>query len=272
VGGIWLQASWSVLYQLGLSVEGSPASCAYAGVDRVRMQIGDVNSTHKVIGDFDCNALQGTAGPFASWEEILGSAPGILLLHALDSKGVPLNIQGGSAYFKFQATCGHPETWMGTSSGCPPGTMTAPGTFELPPVTFYITDEPIPEMRRIFEGAVAFFRSHGFPPPSASATPQEGFCCGHEWQGFSDICDPKLDHPGWNQPVWSSIGFQMTTPHFYSYEFDASGGMLSAFRVIATSDYDCNGVFATYEMAATLDPTTGQFTGEDQVQIKLPGD
>jgi hypothetical protein len=266
-GGIWLHARWSVVYQ------GQPSSCSNAGIDQVALRSGkgrpiDGGSSEKILASFDCSLLEGTAGPFTSWGDLF-SQGSFFGLSALDAHGTPIAIHFGD-YTVFEATCGHPDAWTGPTSGCPPDTDHAPGTYDLPPVIFYVTDEPIPEMRRIFEGARAYYKAHGALPPSSGFTPPGGACCGQLYEGVSDICDPRPSLQLWTSPPWSDLGFEFASPFFYSYSFTSSAAPPS-FAITATADFDCDGVWSRYEIDGALTPA-GDFTGIDNVHITLPGD
>src|SRR5262249_31067515 len=148
------------------------ADCATAGVARVGLRAWN------------------DAGPFVTWScEIgegttaipsskLGMAP-----VALKGAGVPL------AYYSLNG-----EKWD------------QPGVYELA-ITFHLSDDPVPQLRRLFESVAAWYQSHGDAfPPAGDWTPYgPGFCCGSgTWDAICPA-DPKR----WASPPWSDLGFSI---------------------------------------------------------------
>jgi hypothetical protein len=95
----------------------------------------------------------------------------------------------------------------------------------------------------------------GFPEPSTEWTPPLGECCK---QGGR--CNP---HPDWwdkrdengertaATQAFYAAKFSMDDPHYYSYKYEvhnSPGGLGSEFRVFASGDLDCDGVYSTFSL------------------------
>ncbi len=90
-------------------------------------------------------------------------------------------------------------------------------------------------------GPVAPARStlHTLPPP-ASLTPAT-IPAGH---AVTDSADT------WSSPTWNALEFRFTEPHYYAYQYEASGdGTTAGFTARAHGDLDGNGIASTYERA-----------------------
>jgi hypothetical protein len=63
----------------------------------------------------------------------------------------------------------------------------------------------------------------------------------------------------WNQQPWLSLKFGIHQTHYYQYQFESSGVRSAAvFTIWARSDLDCNGIFSTYTVRATVSPSTDE--------------
>jgi type IV pilus assembly protein PilA len=65
----------------------------------------------------------------------------------------------------------------------------------------------------------------------------------------------------WTSPSWVALHFSMDDPHYYRYEFVASGlGGSARFTARANGDLDCDTVESTYEMYGSVS-SGGDITG-----------
>lgn len=54
----------------------------------------------------------------------------------------------------------------------------------------------------------------------------------------------------WNSPTWNALSFEISDPHYYSFEYESSGAGVSAlFTGRAVGDLDGDGVYSTFERA-----------------------
>ena len=110
-------------------------------------------------------------------------------------------------------------------------------------------------VKSISQSVDAYRQANGgaLPAPSSGLTPPAGSCCG----GPKDKCMPNPEL--WNKEPWTSIGFSVVDPHYYSYEYQKLEGKDAnkdtAYLVRAIGDLDCDGVFSTFEMYGATDPS-----------------
>jgi hypothetical protein len=110
------------------------------------------------------------------------------------------------------------------------------------------TAEATTNLRRMYDGAVAYHAEHGRFPESAPLTPARPACAG----GESSKIAPAPET--WAAPGWQALGFSVDDPHYYQYEFASDG---DAFTARAVGDLDCNGVLSTFERVGTVAPGGG---------------
>ncbi len=86
-----------------------------------------------------------------------------------------------------------------------------------------------------------------FPMTQTSPTPI-ATCCANG----SRKCMPA--DGGWeNDETWRALGFAMSDPHYYRYQFVASGtGLDAEFTGRAFGDLDCDGIQSTFEIHGTV--------------------
>lgn len=104
--------------------------------------------------------------------------------------------------------------------------------------------EAVARLEYLCRRTQAYAAQTGALPPSAPRTP-------------ADV--PRgvrvVDAPGtWTAPTWQALAFDLTAPHYYSYEFVSDG---TSFAVRAYGDLDGNGVESTFERQGTLAPGEG---------------
>jgi len=58
----------------------------------------------------------------------------------------------------------------------------------------------------------------------------------------------------WNHPTWHALSFELSDPHYYSYQYESSGaGPGAQFTARAVGDLDGDGDRSTFERAGGLD-------------------
>lgn len=123
------------------------------------------------------------------------------------------------------------------------------------------TVEAAVHVRQIYDGAMAYGAAKhvardGKPQPphfpkSAPLTPATTACV--DGQSVKRPPDPSL----WIHPTWQALGFTVTTPSYYQYEFISDG---QKFTARAIGDLDCDGVLSTFERVGIFDET-GELQG-----------
>jgi hypothetical protein len=216
------------------------ASCQAAGVSKVVIR-ARVDGVLTDLASLPCEPLEGTTGPLVPH---LADIANGLNVAALDAVGTTL----AADYQDFASL-----------------PIAVYAVQDLPPATLWLTGEPIAEMRRIFEGASAWWAQHpGSLPSGAGFTPAQGACCAQ----LQSICvaDPAL----WAGAPWTDLAFTQNRHFQYSYAFLPNPqSMPPSFTVRASADLDCNGIFSLYEITGTL--SGGTFTGIDDVKITNQG-
>lgn len=98
------------------------------------------------------------------------------------------------------------------------------------------------------DGAITF----GQPPTTAAPpTPPLGTCCAGEQKKCA--ADPSV----WAVEPWQTLKFQLTDPHYFSYEYiPASDGRSFTFK--AHGDLDCDGEYMVLSVAGRWDEALGQ--------------
>jgi len=110
-------------------------------------------------------------------------------------------------------------------------------------------------VKKIYDGARAYYMEEKaqlgafnvvprqFP---ASVGPAPATPCG------TDKCNP--DPTLWTDPSWKALNFSVDDPHYYAYQFVASGTQgASVFTARANGDLDGDSLFSTFEMYGTID-------------------
>ncbi len=112
------------------------------------------------------------------------------------------------------------------------------------------------ELRSMYDGVRVFYLSEQVDPlnpttvqpktlpASVGPTPARGACCESDGQ-----CQPNGGL--WEHATWQSLGFAMTSPHRYSYEYKRSDDGKS-FTVLAHGDLDCDGIYSTYSLKGAV--------------------
>lgn len=79
-------------------------------------------------------------------------------------------------------------------------------------------------------------------PESIGPTPPLGTCCE---QGGTCNPDPSL----WEAKTWRDLGFEVTAPHNFSYEFKKTrDGKRVSYVALAYADLNCDGVYSTLSL------------------------
>jgi len=114
--------------------------------------------------------------------------------------------------------------------------------------------EAVMSLRRIYNGAVSYFSAdhadsggelveHTFPV-STAPTPD-----------LSTLGATRVITRVWDgHPTWDALGFSISDPHFYAYQYDSSGVDNSArFTASAFGDLDGDGLYGTFVRFGTVD-------------------
>lgn len=108
--------------------------------------------------------------------------------------------------------------------------------------------ESVDVFDHITDDAEAYVKDHGkLPVGESAALPAGATCC-----GMPDNTYPIPPTSAWKaDPVWGALGFSFEGTDrkhlLYTYKYTGSPDGLS-FRVTATGDTDCDGVFATFTL------------------------
>lgn len=114
--------------------------------------------------------------------------------------------------------------------------------------------EAVMSLRRIYNGAVSYF--------SADHSDADGEILPHTFP-LSTAPMPDLSSLGptpiitdtWDgHPTWDALGFSVSDPHFYAYQYDSSGeDRGAAFTASAFGDLDGDQIFSTFVRFGTVD-------------------
>jgi type IV pilus assembly protein PilA len=136
------------------------------------------------------------------------------------------------------------------------------------------TSEALLNIRKIFDGSVVYYErdwsgrfgqaiNKQFPSP-AGPDPQNARnpCCGLT----RDKCIPEQQW--WNDPAdpgWMALGFAVTDPHYYWYEYDSTGsnqtGVDSRFTARSSGNLNCDGTYSTFERVGGVSPENNVLGG-----------
>lgn len=73
-------------------------------------------------------------------------------------------------------------------------------------------------------------------------------CCDPSVNDGSGRCDPKKIE--WNRSMWKTLKFELDEPHWFVYEYKASGTLANAtLEVSAYGDADCDGHYSTFRFS-----------------------
>ncbi len=114
-------------------------------------------------------------------------------------------------------------------------------------------EEARTNLGRIYDGARAYFDAdHAtrtgmiLPPqfPASTGRRPASVPCG-------EAVEPGYDT--WRDTTWEALNFSIHEPHYYSYQFEASGtGANAVFTAYAFGDLDCDGVLSTFHRQAEV--------------------
>lgn len=215
-----IRLSWSFLHN------DSPASCDEVGVATIGLLVrnwGVVPPVTTVIAAFDCADAEALFPP-------IDISTAEVVVVTFDGAGERLPIT-------------QPLQVYGST------------LVVLLPVIVEAIDEPIAQLRQMFNGARAAYEASGAFPSGHPPTPSLGSCCA----SAGSICAPGyLD--------WSELNFAVLQRHRFMYEFVPSP---TGFIARARGDSDCNGVYATYWLVGTID-AAGAVVGDDVLYVDLP--
>ncbi|MCD6499750.1 MAG: type II secretion system protein [Deltaproteobacteria bacterium] len=117
------------------------------------------------------------------------------------------------------------------------------------------TAEAPENLKKMYDAAATYFESEHtlrngtpidsqFPASQAAMTPATA-CC--------NSTGGRCSGTDWSDPTWQTLKFAIDDPHYFQYQFVSSGSKAGAkFTARAQADLDCDGVFSTYERAATV--------------------
>ena len=89
---------------------------------------------------------------------------------------------------------------------------------------------------------------------STPVTPAADTCCSVAAGGPKCIPSPA----DWNTDSWRSLHFQLTEPHYYWYQFTATGENKAAtFNAFAFGNLDCDSDISTYKLVGSVDSEYG---------------
>ena len=133
------------------------------------------------------------------------------------------------------------------------------------------TAEAPENLKKLYDGAAVYFESEhtlrdGTPidaqfPGSVGMTP--GTACCNSTGGRCTGVD-------WTDPTWQTLKFAINDPHYFQYEFVSTGSKAGAqFTARGQADLDCDGLYSTYERAATVS-TDLKIVGTGALYTNLP--
>jgi len=189
--------------------------------------------------------------------------------HAIRQEALGDDIGAQQAWIDLAAT--HPDTPFGATARNQLGSslvamvpvMGVLAAVAIPAFLKYIrrskTSEAVSNVRRIADGAIAFFLASSpggvlaerrFPPTVrlTPGTPTRHMCRG----GDSTKYGPTPDT--FAHPSWAALGFSVDEPFYYAYEFVSKGtGPNAHFTARAIGDLNCDGVMSTFERIGFVD-------------------
>ena len=129
------------------------------------------------------------------------------------------------------------------------------------------TAECPPNLKKIFDAAATYFEKEhtlrdGTPvesqfPAAVAMTPSDPCSAG---------TGGRCRDTEWTDPTWQVLQFEINDPHYFQYEFAASGTKNDAmFTARAQADLDGDGTYSTYERAAAVDVMKVTGTGAPYV-------
>ena len=134
--------------------------------------------------------------------------------------------------------------------------------------------EATQSLRRLYEGSRAYYMDIGAQrgtvgalslqfPVTEAITPAISCCAS---TGRKCAPDPVL----WNSDTWTALHFDMPDPHYYRYEYVASGiDTVAQFTARAIGDLDCDTLLSTFEMTAHANATGRDVTGSGGIYKNL---
>jgi type IV pilus assembly protein PilA len=136
------------------------------------------------------------------------------------------------------------------------------------------TTEAVTNVKKIYEGARSYYEEEmakrgsivvldkQFPRSvTAAMTPLAATCAGSAVNAKCTPAQWTTDSKA-DEPVWSSLKFQMTDPFYYHYAYNSTGvGGASKFDATAYGDLDTDGVMSTFEMSGSVQ-ADGTVTGQ----------
>lgn len=85
------------------------------------------------------------------------------------------------------------------------------------------TSEPHDNLRRIGEGAVAHFQTeHGEGSTSTTRLYPQGSVCTEGGGQAGRRSSPESTN--WSHPLWETVGFRVSRPHYYRYCYESADG------------------------------------------------
>ncbi len=126
--------------------------------------------------------------------------------------------------------------------------------------------EAMQSLRRLYEGSRSYYMDIGTQRGTVGALPLQFpdaepitpavTCCSNP----GGKCPPNPTV--WDSATWNSLHFDLPDPHYYRYEYEASGTDTdAAFTARAVGDIDCDTNLSTFEMTAHANAAGRDITG-----------
>lgn len=120
------------------------------------------------------------------------------------------------------------------------------------------TSEATMNLRKLFDSSVSYFEDEHASrtgtilakqfPSSVGPTPAANHCCGQA----GDKCTPVPTQ--WQSTAWSALNFSVNDPHYYWYQYIASGTEDGAkFTARSQGNLNCDTKYSTFERIGSVD-------------------
>jgi len=134
------------------------------------------------------------------------------------------------------------------------------------------TTEAVMNLRKLFDSSVAYYEQeysdrngrplpHQFPGADQALGPAPGNnpCCDSQGPG-TEKCAPVT--APWQTPQWQALNFSVDDPHYYWYQYVATGrGTQARFTARAMGNLNCNLSYSTFERVGGVNPESGGVIG-----------
>jgi len=140
------------------------------------------------------------------------------------------------------------------------------------------TTEAVMNLRKLFDSSVSYYEQeyadrngrplpHQFPGADQALGPAPGNnpCCGR----VGDKCPPEAD--AWQTPQWQALNFSVDDPHYYWYQYVATGsGPQARFTARAMGNLNCNLSYSTFERVGGINPANLSVVGGSGIYSVRP--